>query len=354
MLMRMPRYVAALLLGLALTWQPGCRDFSDFSFGVKGCSGPAAKSTSSESGKGLRVALPVGLPPDAARYCGYGAGSASGCVDLDRTRIVAVGDLHGSLDATRLLLQKAGLTDLRDQWIGGKAILIQLGDQIDRGPHDREVIDLLEELRDAARAAGGAVYQLLANHEVMNVSLHFDHVSARSMAGFNDIPFDPLDAVIRVRPEVMRGRTAAFRPGGPYAKILAERQVVMILGGTLFSHAGVVRKYVEYGIDKINRETRRWMLDQGPRPNYLDLRSSPVWHRSFGEPDPRHVDCGQVRETLALVGAKRMVVGHTIQDKVNAACNGLLYRIDVGMYEGTKLGALTITGNKVKPATWRR
>ena len=52
--------------------------------------------------------------------------------------------------------------------------------------------------------------------------------------------------------------------------------------------------------------------------------------------------------------SQRMVVGHTIQEEVNGACDGALYRIDVGMFEGKKLGTLEIRGDQVTANTTPR
>ena len=50
------------------------------------------------------------------------------------------------------------------------------------------------------------------------------------------------------------------------------------------------------------------------------------------------VNCEQLADVLKKLGAKRMIVGHTVQDKgINSACDDTLWRIDVGLaklYDG--------------------
>src|SRR5262249_5986421 len=58
--------------------------------------------------------------------------------------IVAIGDLHGDLAAARAALRLAGAIDDHDAWIGGKLVVIQTGDAIDRGDDERSILDLLE------------------------------------------------------------------------------------------------------------------------------------------------------------------------------------------------------------------
>ena len=77
-------------------------------------------------------------------------------------RIVAVGDVHGAFDQFVAILREAKLIDDRRRWTGGRAILVQTGDVLDRGPNSKQAIDLLGSLeRDAARACG-QVHALLA------------------------------------------------------------------------------------------------------------------------------------------------------------------------------------------------
>jgi hypothetical protein len=61
-------------------------------------------------------------------------------------------------------------------------------------------------------------------------------------------------------------------------------------------------------------------------------------------------DCTDLATALAQLGAKRMVVGHTVQHHgVNSACEGQVWRIDVGMarYFGGPIEVLAIRGSDV-------
>lgn len=84
----------------------------------------------------------------------------------DKT-VIAIGDIHGELDRLREILKHTGLLGSRDEWAGGKSILVQTGDVIDRGPRPWESFLLLEILQSEARKKGGDVMRLLGNHELM-------------------------------------------------------------------------------------------------------------------------------------------------------------------------------------------
>ena len=70
-------------------------------------------------------------------------------------RIVAMGDLHGDLDATRRALRLAGAIDESDHWIGGELVVVQTGDQLDRGDQEQAILELLDRLQDEARPPAG-------------------------------------------------------------------------------------------------------------------------------------------------------------------------------------------------------
>jgi hypothetical protein len=56
-----------------------------------------------------------------------------------------------------------------------------------------------------------------------------------------------------------------------------------------------------------------------------------LWTRLYSSA-PEFVDCEQLEEALAMLGARRMVVGHTPQLMgITAACDERVWRIDTGM-----------------------
>jgi hypothetical protein len=231
-------------------------------------------------------------------------------------RVVAIGDLHGDLAATRAALQLAGAIDASDAWIGGELVLVQTGDVLDRGDDDRVILDLLERLRAAAEQAGGALLELSGNHEIMNVQLNFSYVTAGGFTAF----------------ESSAGRALAFQPGGAYAARLARDPIVIKVGDTVFVHGGVLPKHVVYGLDRMNAEVRSWMLGEIAAPPAIILEGDGLlWTRLYSSA-PELADCEQLEEALAMLGARRMVVGHTPQlSGISAACDERVWRIDTGM-----------------------
>ncbi len=266
-------------------------------------------------------------------------------------RIVALGDVHGDVEAVRTVLMDAQIVDRAGRWVAGDTVVVQVGDQLDRGNDERIILDWFESLRLEAAEAGGAFLPLIGNHEVMNVVGNLTYVTAAGFAEFADI-VGPLPADRAAPPPEQQGRAVAFAPGGPYARVLAEHNVYAVVGDTVFVHGGLSLAHVEYGLDRLNRETRAWMAGEAAMPALLYDGSGPLWIRTYGyEPLPEA--CAALDVLLAAVPAERLVVGHTVQHDagVNSACDGRVWRVDVGLsaYYGGAPQALEIMDDAARP-----
>lgn len=100
-------------------------------------------------------------------------------------RIVAIGDIHGAFDSFTAILQKAGLTDPKNNWIGKNTIFVQTGDVLDRGPQSRKAMDLLIQFEKQASGKGSQVIALLGNHEVMNLIGDLRYVSEEEYTSYS-------------------------------------------------------------------------------------------------------------------------------------------------------------------------
>ena len=152
-------------------------------------------------------------------------------------RIVAIGDLHGDLDATRAALRLAGAIDSLDRWIGADLVLVQTGDVLDRGDDEEAIIRLFERLAEEADGAGGAVHALNGNHELMNAYYDYRYVTYGGYADFEDVTVvETVDSLLATLEPEQRARAQALRPGGEFARLLAKRNIFLIIGNTLFTH----------------------------------------------------------------------------------------------------------------------
>ncbi len=287
----------------------------------------------------LQLSLPYRVPPGAALR--YPAAE----------RIVAIGDLHGDLAATRAALRLAGAIDEQGHWVGGRLVVVQIGDQIDRGDDDRLILDYLDELAEEAWRAGGALHILNGNHEVMNARLDLRYLSDGGAAAFSDFVPDPADSLVNALPPERQGRGAAFRPGAPYARMLAERNLCVVIGENVFVHAGILPEHLDYGLERMNAEVRAWLSGEGAAVDYIHKGDSIVWTRHYSD-DPDSTSCADLGRVLEELGAARMIMGHTVQRRgITSYCDGRAWCIDVGLaayYGSNAPQVLEIRGDQVR------
>jgi hypothetical protein len=266
-------------------------------------------------------------------------------------RIVAIGDVHGDLAATRAALRLAGIIDSHDRWSAGRLVVVQTGDQLDRGGSERAILHLFERLTREAARAGGAFHVLNGNHELMNGLLDLRYVTDEGFQDFAELVPGQAeeDSVLASYPPERRGRVAAFRPGGSYAMMLARRNTILVVGNNVFVHGGVLPAHAAYGIDRINAEVSAWLRGEAPPPPWVRGSDSPTWTRLYS----RNVDdaaCAVLDETLALLNARRMIVAHTVhREGVTSYCDQKVWVIDAGQaaYYGGPAEVLEIRGDIV-------
>jgi hypothetical protein len=217
-------------------------------------------------------------------------------------RVVAVGDVSGALGPLTALLEGVGLVDGELLWSGGQTHLVFIGDLIDRGDEDREVMDLARRLQTEAAAAGGRVHVLLGNHEAMNIMRDLRYVSEASFAAFaeDERPEDRQHSWKRHRyqktsagigqrafddryPPGYFGRVRALGAEGEYGAWLLEQPTVIKINDFIFVHGGLTDEVASLGLDGINRGVRKGLeeylrhaavLDEsvGGLPDYQELQ----------------------------------------------------------------------------------
>lgn len=313
------------------------------------------------------------------------AGDPPTVVSAPGRRIVAIGDVHGDLSQTRAALVLAGVLSAESDghvWTGGRTVLVQVGDILDRGKDEIAILSLLSSLNLQAKSQGGAVFQVNGNHETMNVEGDFRYVDPggfdecirfleyldESDGNWEEVFLNWVDVSERRKKEYraspnsdwrpwnfvnkQRGfaaRSSLFKRGGPLACELARHPVVLKINDWVFCHGGLLPHHVEYGIERMNREVSMWMKCSGEDSDdetgipFIATRGydSVVWSRLYSH-DPAErprralmLSSIVAEQTLKSVGAKGMVVGHTPQiGGVNCKCDGKVWCVDVGMSYG--------------------
>jgi calcineurin-like phosphoesterase family protein len=151
-----------------------------------------------------------------------------GVVEIDPTAysaVLAISDAHGMRPALDALLKGAGVVDSAGRWAAGNALLIVVGDSIDKGPQSLEVLDEWMALAPQAAAAGGRVVHTLGNHEAEFLA---DPGDSRKAA--------ELYAELSAKGVPVTDLTDRTKP---YGRFLGEMPLAAKVGRWLFCHAGL-------------------------------------------------------------------------------------------------------------------
>jgi hypothetical protein len=303
-------------------------------------------------------------------------------------RVVAFADVHGAYEPLVALLRETGVVDESLRWSGGRTHLVGLGDLVDRGPQSRQVLDLLMRLETEAAAAGGAVHQLLGNHEVMDLAGDLRYVSPAEYAAYAGPEEEAgreaaWKAILAKDPAASRaefdaafppgyfGHAAAFAPDGRYGRWLLGKPVIVVINDTAFVHGGLPPLVARLGLEDTNAAmlgalrdyleawrslssthgiARPVLFDDRPAalaaiPAPADAESlgklqdgavftpaGPTWYRGQALCNP-YTETENLDAALARLGVARVVEGHTVTatGRVLQRFDSRVWLLDTGM-----------------------
>ena len=196
-----------------------------------------------------------------------------------------MGDIHGSFPEFVHILKQTGLIDAQLQWVGGPAVLVQLGDVPDRGPQTRKCFDLLMALERQAESQHGRVIPLLGNHEVMVMMGDLRYALPEEFQSFatdqsekvRGRAYEEYRGFVaerrRLRPSVGWSEPSrqkwmaehplgffeyrdALGPKGVYGRWLRQHDAVVQVDDVLFLHGGLSPGLKFKSIEELNRHIR--------------------------------------------------------------------------------------------------
>ncbi|MBY6205679.1 metallophosphoesterase [Halomonas denitrificans] len=293
-------------------------------------------------------------------------------------RIVAIGDLHGDWDGYMATLRAARLVDGRERWAAGATHLVQTGDIPDRGPDTRRIIEHMATLARQARRAGGAVHNLMGNHEAMNVYGDLRYVTPGEFEAWADgrsnrlrdryldellgrmerndpeafaaLPDDFEQRWKAEHPEGWLEHRYAWSPlwadDGEMYEWVRDQRVAIRINDVVFLHGGISADYCRSSLSSWT-ERARDALDARSQEE-LDILVDPLgplWYRGLSGVEPTAAP-ETVDAILDRYDANHIVVGHTPTGGVIwPRYGGRVIQIDTGIasYYGGHVGYLEIT-----------
>ena len=268
-----------------------------------------------------------------------------------KKRIIVIGDLHADYMKTKELFIKLKLIDTSENWIAKppETTIVQLGDQVDGGGRgegesfgELNLINFMEDLHLKARRKGGGVYSLIGNHEIMNMIGDFKYASNKDIAQQGGL----------------QKRKNLFTAGNDlFNRLSCTRNVVLKVGDFVFAHAGILPEHIteknkDNFILKINTLMRLFLQgvkspDDAEIQKYFLSHSGIIWNREYGSSEP---SCNKFDKISKMLNVGHMIIGHTIQNKINSKCDNRLWRVDVGIssiFKTNNMEVLEILDNGV-------
>lgn len=314
-----------------------------------------------------------------------------------QNRVIALGDIHGDLEALKYCLEYAAeVIDSKWRWIGQDTFVVVVGDLIDRfrpghtyvdesgwgiGEVENEellILERLSQLDAEARKHNGRVLKILGNHEIMNIM---------------DRDFKYVTPNARKMPDRAARLLKAIDRCAVYG--------LLQIGNWVFAHGGIVEATFDPLVKDENFYTRlqkdaQRAMTSGKRQELGPVLESVLWDRTWS--DKSRVDCSRLSSVLGrlvpylhTLGFKgvdskdlKLVVAHSVQSNrsegyvpgevianldqvlilggrlekktdmpqgINSDCQGRLWRVDTGMSRSFDAPSFN---DKIQSILWAR
>jgi hypothetical protein len=235
-------------------------------------------------------------------------------------KILAISDIESNYKTFRDFLINNEVIDANLNWTFGNGHLVLVGDFIDRGYFTTQVLWFIYKLEQEAEKQGGNVHYIIGNHELK--MMHGNYGSAdhkyrdiASIIGKNEIDLYSKNSLI--------------------GKWLASKNAIELINGNLFVHGGIHPDLAEskLTVEEMNQIMRASYYQAfDPESSkiqdklLISNKTGPSWYRGYFKDDltQQQVDLG-----LKKFNAKSVIVGHTLQSKVNRLYDNKVIGIDV-------------------------
>ena len=292
----------------------------------QGALGVAKREQPLRVGDKVTVAAVGSLPSFDVRIRGPESIAPDSVEVSPRAPIFVVADTHGEYEILAEMLKAHRIVGPRLQWIFGRGHLVVLGDMLDRGAHQTEILWLLYALEDQARRAGGGVHLVLGNHELMELRGDARYLNPRYRAA---------SEVLGVREY-----SELFAPRSLLGQWLRAQPAMLRIGGVLCLHAGVSRDLLDrhLSLAEINGTVRAALGEAAPgddatreRAEFLTGKMGPLWYRGYfsEQTDFPQATVDDVDRTLKEYSSRTVLVGHTIVPTITPLFGGKVIAVQV-------------------------
>lgn len=238
----------------------------------------------------------------------------------DDQKVLAISDIESGYKTFRDFLIGNKVIDGELNWIFGKGHLVLVGDFVDRGFSTTQVLWFIYKLEQDARKKGGTVHFIIGNHEIKNLQGNFESAAPK---------------YIHIASMLGKQQYEMFTNDAFLGRWLASKNIMERINGNLFVHGGIHPQLpdLNIGLKEINQIARdNYRLPYYPKPNedaeqfIISTHKGPSWYRGYFKDGLGTQD---IENGLSHFNVNSVIVGHTIQSKVNAKFGGKVIGIDV-------------------------
>ena len=262
----------------------------------------------------------------------------------DGNKVLAISDIESGFGTFRDFLINNKVIDKTLNWIFGTGHLVLVGDFVDRGYSTTQVLWFIYKLEQAAIKQGGSVHYILGNHELKNMQGNYESTSPK---------YFHISTILEKQQTELYGQNSFL------GKWMASKNSIELINGILFTHGGLHPDLLDYNLDL--DEINRVVSNNYYRPYYpkseknmeqllTSTHTGILWYRGYFKDN---LTQEEVERGLDKFKAKAIVVGHTLQSKVNRRYEGKVIGIDVKHpkdyhknFPGSQSEGLLIDGNK--------
>ncbi|MEO6040214.1 MAG: metallophosphoesterase, partial [Saprospiraceae bacterium] len=243
-------------------------------------------------------------------------------------QMLVLSDIEGDFEAFKIMLVGARVMDRQFRWIYGAGHLVLVGDYFDRGLNVTECLWLIYKLETEAAAAGGKVHFILGNHEVLNLEGNTQYMRQKYV-----------ENVALIQEDYIRW----YDNNSELGRWLRTKNALEKIGDYVFCHGGISPELARSGLNfhEVNNISRHYL----GKPNadivnpdaklVFDVKYGIFWYRGAAK---NLLSEEEVNLVLNYAGAKRMVIGHTLQSDVTGLYSGRVVCVDLYHEENVRQG----------------
>ena len=238
----------------------------------------------------------------------------------DNAKILAISDIESGFKTFRDFLIANKVINEKLNWTFGNGHLVLLGDFVDRDFSTTQVLWFIYKLEQEANEKGGTVHYILGNHELKNMQGNFENTSPK---------YYHVSSILKKK------QTDLYGTNSHLGKWMSSKNAIEKINGILFAHGGIHPDLAGYktNLDEINQIIRsNYYKPYYPNPQknleqlLISSHKGIAWYRGYFKDE---LTQKEVERGLNKFSAKSIVVGHTLQSKVNRKYNDKVIGIDV-------------------------